>query len=140
MQITITQGLPEGGRQIRLSVFVQEQGFSESLEFDGIDDTPWHAVLWDKGIPVATGRLFPGEEELSYTIGRVAVRKERRGDRLGSQVVSALEEKARSLGGNQSVLCAQVRAQGFYESLGYRSWGGELFDEGVPHVMMRKKL
>ena len=75
MQITITQGLPEGGRQIRLSVFVQEQGFSESLEFDGIDDTAWHAVLWDNGIPVATGRLFPGEEELSYPIGRVAVRK-----------------------------------------------------------------
>ena len=37
MEITVTRGLPAGGRQIRLEVFVREQGFTEASEFDDVD-------------------------------------------------------------------------------------------------------
>ena len=50
------------------------------------------------------------------------------------------EEKARSLGAREIHLCAQVRAKGFYESLGYAAYGETVYDESVPHTMMQKRL
>lgn len=141
MEITITKGLPDAGRQVRLAVFVREQGFTEASEFDGTDAAAWHAVVWEDGVPLATGRLFPdAKREAGYTIGRIAVRRERRGERLGARVMGALEEKARSLGAREIHLCAQVRAKGFYESLGYTAYGEIVYDESVPHTMMEKRL
>ena len=141
MELTVTRGLPAGGRQIRLEVFVREQGFTEASEFDDVDPGAWHAVIWENGLPLATGRLFPDSaRELGYIIGRIAVRQEHRGTRLGAQVMEALEEKARSLGAREIHLCAQVRAKGFYESLGYAAYGETVYDESVPHTMMQKRL
>ena len=54
--------------------------------------------------------------------------------------MEALEEKARSLGAREIHLCAQVRAKGFYESLGYAAYGETVYDESVPHTMMQKRL
>ena len=51
MEITVTRGLPAGGRQIRLEVFVREQGFTEASEFDDVDPGAWHAVIWENGLP-----------------------------------------------------------------------------------------
>ena len=139
MQITITQGLPEGGRQIRLSVLCRNRG-SVSRWNSTASTTP-------PGMPFCGTTAYRSPQaasprrrgvELHHRTSGGPQRAPRRSP--GQPGGLRLEEKARSLGGNQSVLCAQVRAQGFYESLGYRAWGGELFDEGVPHVMMRKKL
>lgn len=61
--------------QPRRKVFVAEQGFSEELEFDDIDQTAWHIVLTSRGKPVGTGRLFvrnPNRPSV-FTIGRLAV-------------------------------------------------------------------
>ncbi len=91
MEITLTRGLPNGGRQVRLAVFVQEQGFAEASEFDAVDPAAWHAVLWENGLPLATGRVFPDESrESRFTIGRIAVQREYRGSRLGAQIMEAL--------------------------------------------------
>ena len=54
--------------------------------------------------------------------------------------MEALEEKARTLGAREVGLCAQVRAQGFYESLGYAAYGDMVYEESVPHIHMLKKL
>lgn len=141
MEITLTRGLPNGGRQVRLAVFVQEQGFAEASEFDAVDPAAWHAVLWENGMPLATGRVFPDESrESRFTIGRIAVQREYRGSRLGAQIMEALEEKARTLGAREVGLCAQVQARGFYESLGYASYGDTIYEESVPHIHMLKKL
>ena len=50
--------LPSEAKNIREEVFMREQGFSEELEFDDIDQTAWHIVLTSRGKPVGTGRLF----------------------------------------------------------------------------------
>ena len=137
MEMEITQGLPQGAREIRQAVFVEEQGFT--MEFDDIDALAWHAVLSENGVPLATGRTFPAGEPGFYTIGRVAVRKERRRQGLGEKILLALEEKTRSLGARGTCLCAQVRAQGFYEALGYQAYGEIVYDEEVPKEIKKKE-
>ena len=45
MEIKIYNQLPDEAKEIRLEVFVKEQGFEE--EFDDIDETAAHIVLFD---------------------------------------------------------------------------------------------
>ena len=113
-----------------------EQGFSK--EFDKLDETAWHAVIYVQGKAAATGRLFKGRS--GWHIGRVAVRKEFRGLGLGAAVMRELEAKAQELGAEAIRLSAQVQAMGFYERLGYTPEGEEYYDEHCPHIAMQKRL
>lgn len=133
------QGLDkmEDAAAIRTEVFVEEQGFQN--EFDETDRTAYHIVLYEGTQAVATGRLYPAEGE-GYAIGRVAVRKICRGKHAGKAVVEKLEILARTLGAKELSLDAQVRAMGFYETLGYEPFGKEHLDEFCPHRMMKKRL
>ena len=45
MEVKIYNNLPDEAKEIRLEVFVKEQGFEE--EFDDIDETAAHIVLFD---------------------------------------------------------------------------------------------
>ncbi len=124
-------------KALRKEVFMDEQGFEN--EFDDIDNKATHVLIYDAKTPVATGRLYTDDGE-SYTIGRVCVKKEYRGKKLGGRVLSALEEDARKAGGKSVTLSAQCAAQGFYEKSGYTATDDLHDDEGVPHVTMVKKL
>ena len=64
---------------------MEEQGFQN--EFDDIDSTATHLVLFDGDVPAAVCRFFPGEEPGVYIFGRLAVRKDYRGRHLGSIVL-----------------------------------------------------
>lgn len=134
-----TKGLednPEACR-IRQAVFVDEQGFHN--EFDEIDPEAWHVVLWEDGAALATGRVFPKQDSDGvWTIGRVAVLKPYRGKGLGALVVQKLEQVAAQHGAKAFILSAQVRAQGFYEAIGYHAKGETYLDEYCPHVTMTK--
>ncbi len=121
---------------VREAVFMKEQGFEN--EFDAIDNTATHLVIYADGTPVATGRLY--EEEAGYHIGRVAVLKEYRKLYLGAKILQILEEEARKLGYPQIFLSAQTRVQGFYEKNGYVSQNDLHYDEFCPHVTMIKSL
>ena len=121
---------------VREAVFMKEQGFEN--EFDAIDDTATHLVIYKDGTPVATGRLY--EDEAGYHIGRVAVLKEYRGLHLGAEILRVLEEEARKLGYPQISLSAQTRVQAFYERNGYVSQNDLHYDEFCPHVTMIKSL
>lgn len=140
MEIRITHGLetaPEAA-EIRKAVFVSEQGFVN--EFDAIDEYAFHAVLFlEDNIPVGCGRLYSSDKK-RFFIGRIAILKDFRGKGFGELIVTALENKARELGGIETELSAQIRAKGFYEKLGYFPFGEEYFDEYCPHIAMRKKL
>lgn len=140
IRIELAQGLENapGARAIREKVFVEEQGFQ--LEFDDTDSIAWHAVLWLGQAPAATGRAFPAETAGVFTIGRIAVLPAFRGQDCGSQIVRRLEQAARENGAKAIQLCAQERALGFYEKLGYRRVGDIVYDETVPHVNMVKRL
>ena len=133
-----TAYLTPEARAIREEVFMDEQGFAS--EFDGRDNNCRHLVFYKGEEPAACCRYFAAEEDGAFTVGRIAVRKKFRGQGLGRYVLRAAEECARQDGAAALTLCAQVRAQGFYEKCGYAALGEQFPEEGVPHVQKRKDL
>jgi len=129
----------EESKQIRLEVFVDEQGFEN--EFDRFDevDNAFHFVLFEDGLPVATCRMNK-EAEGIYHIGRVAVKKEYRKKGYGAKVIAEAEGAAKDAGGKLITIGSQVQAVGFYMSLGYTKEGEEYIEEGKPHVKIWKKI
>ncbi|MCI1951946.1 MAG: GNAT family N-acetyltransferase [Clostridiales bacterium] len=139
MKSIINKKLTPQGKEIRQKVFVEEQGFQK--EYDEIDLTAEHLVLYDGDIPKAVGRMFREDPQKPvYTIGRVAVLKEFRGEGLGRVVVEELEQKAKKEGGTAIKLSAQCRVQKFYEKLNYHAVGDIFYDEFCPHICMTKEL
>ncbi len=129
--------LPNEAKTIRQEVFVEEQGFTE--EFDTIDQKSYHLVIYTKqGEPVATARIFI--EPDGYHISRVAVRKEMRQHHIGRYLMDTAEQKIKSLKGSLAILSAQCQAQGFYETLGYKTKGDTYLDENCLHIQMVKSL
>lgn len=129
--------LPEGAKQIRIEVFMKEQGFVD--EFDDIDGIATHLVMLDGDTPVATGRFYT-ENNSEYYFGRLAVAKSYRGKGLGSDIVTESERLIKQKGGSAVLLHSQCQAQPFYERLGYTAFGESDFDEDCPHQWMRKEL
>ncbi len=135
MKAEIYDYLPREGKEIREDVFIKEQGFEH--EYDETDDVARHVVLFIDDQAVATCRFF--KEGNRYMIGRIAVRKAYRGMHLGQKVVEEAEHVIEKEA-DECFLYAQIRAQGFYEKLGYEPVGVPDEDEGVPHIMMHKHL
>lgn len=123
---------------IRTAVFVEEQKFNE--EFDTVDATALHAIIYVDGKAAGCARMFCEEGQSAYHIGRVAVLKEYRKLHLGTEIMNALLEKAKELGADRAVLSAQCRVQPFYESLGFEASGEIYLDEYCPHIHMEKAL
>jgi len=127
-------------KDIRTSVFVDEQGIDSSLEFDRFDKVAapaLFALLEDEGAAAATARLVLTEK--GYKLGRVAVLKEFRGMGYGDAVVRTLLEKAFSLGAQEVFMDAQNHAVPFYEKIGFKIVGGEITDRGLNHIQMSIK-
>lgn len=84
-------------KQIRVAVFVDEQGYAASDEFDGYDDGCVHLLLVeDDGngtqTPAGTLRYFPPSDTTkSEKMGRLAVAKQYRGKGLASKLLKELE-------------------------------------------------
>ena len=138
MIIQILNAINDDIKQIRIDVFINEQGFEN--EFDDIDKTTKFVLLSIDGKAVGTCRFFPSNIDGDAHIGRMAVRKLYRGQNLGSKIMHAAENGIRRDGFKTCSLSAQVQARPFYESLGYVAEGEEYLDEGCPHILMRKQL
>ena len=131
--------LPEEAREIRISVFVEEQGFEN--EFDEIDSEAVHIIIRnDDGMPVATCRIFWNNEMESHIFGRLAVVKEFRGRGIGSDVLKSALEYVKNSGGEKLMLHSQCTAIPFYEKLGFESFGEVEYEENCPHIWMKKEL
>lgn len=139
MRVEIFEAIPKQAMEIRKKVFVDEQGFQN--EFDDMDFLATHfVVLDDSDTPIATGRVFKGQENGTYILGRLAVLKESRGKNIGSLIVEKAEEYVKKIGGEQIQLHAQCRVAAFYNKLGFTSFGEMEEEEGCPHIWMRKML
>lgn len=126
-------------RRVRETVFIEEQGYTPEEEFDRSDEVCPHLVLFDAETPVATGRLILMSDGTAK-LGRIAVLKSYRGQHLGAQVVSALLEKAKSLGAKRAYVSAQCYAIPFYNKFGFREYGEEYPDGRIPHMDMEMTL
>ncbi len=122
---------------LRIRVFVEEQGVPREEEEDGLDPECTHFLACDGEVPVGTARLRfltdgSGKAE------RVAVLAEHRRAGVGAALMGALEVSAREKGASVVRLNAQVSAIPFYESIGYEAHGPEFDDAGIPHRAMTK--
>ena len=121
---------------LRREVFVDEQGYSAENESDDIDARAMHAVIYDEDGIVATGRIYP-DGYGKFHIGRVAVKKAKRGMGYGDLLVRMLLDKADTLGVKEVYTGAQAHAEGFYKTLGFVRCGEDYLDEGQPHIPMK---
>lgn len=137
-QIKIYKKLPMCAIDIRKTVFVDEQGFD--YDIDQTDAIASHIVMFDGERAIAACRVFKLQEPDIYMMGRLAVLREYRGQGLGSEVLSAAEELAHSLGGSYLCLHAQCQARGFYAACGYSEYGEIEYEQDTPHIWMAKKL
>lgn len=130
---------PDGGhssyleacKQVRRSVFVEEQGVDEVIDFDGMDEACAHLLLMVDGTPVGTLRIRKTEE--GTKLERIAVLKAWRGHGFGSLLVRC----GLSLVEGAVYLHAQVRSEGFYRSLGFICPDDEIYYEAeIAHRTM----
>ncbi|RKP56877.1 GNAT family N-acetyltransferase [Cohnella endophytica] len=129
---------------IRLEVFVEEQGVPRELEMDEYDASPaachHFLVLNEEQCPIATGRFKTFEPGVAK-MQRIAVLKSQRGKGIGKHLLLDMEQAAKNLGYETSLLDAQCSAEVFYGKLGYRTISEEPFlDADILHVRMSKSL
>ncbi|MBR5586890.1 MAG: GNAT family N-acetyltransferase [Clostridia bacterium] len=138
MEIKTFIGLPQEAKNIRETVFVKEQGFTD--EYDEKDAVATHFVMFEDGKAIATCRIFEKEEKGVYMFGRMAVLKQLRGKNLGRKMIEAAQNFVSEQGGKKIILHAQLHAQGFYEKNGFSPYGEIESEQGCPHIWMEKEL
>ena len=121
-------------REIRTKVFVEEQGVSPDLEWDGLDEHAYHVIAYaPDGTPVGTGRLLQDSH-----IGRICVLKDWRGKGIGKSILEMLLVTAHKMGYEKVTLHAQTRVKEFYSRRGFRARGKEFVEAGIAHIAMTR--
>jgi len=138
MNHTFYDTLPAAAQEIRQKVFVEEQGFKH--EFDTMDNTATHLLMFENNVAVATARFFKGKTKKEFIIGRIAVLPEYRNKHIGAEIMKILQGKINELGGDIIVLSAQCRVQPFYEKQGYKAQGQTYLEDFCEHIKMVKRL
>ncbi|WP_050525347.1 GNAT family N-acetyltransferase [Pseudorhodobacter aquimaris] len=138
VRIGLTQDLA-ACHALRRTVFIEEQGVSETEEMDNLDDAALHLLASVSGVPAGSARLMVLGD--TGKIGRVCVLREYRGTGLGAALIMAAVDQFRAMPGVEKVkLGAQCHAIVFYEKLGFAAFGPEYDDAGIPHRDMMLAL
>ena len=122
-------------RSIRDDVFINEQGIDPKIEFDGLDESAIHTIIFVNEKPVGTGRILKDGH-----IGRIAVLSEFRGQSIGSKIVDSLTDVAIKNDYKRVYLGSQKHAIDFYTKLGFTPFGEEFIEAGIVHLSMQKLL
>ena len=123
--------------RLRNEVFVVEQNcvFQDA---DNKDLYCHHLLVWDADRLVAYARLVPpglSYEEMS--IGRVVTSKEVRGTGAGRMLMQmAIDYCEKIFGPGPIHIGAQLYAEKFYNSLGFKQTGLIYDEDGIEHVEM----
>ncbi|MTD38023.1 GNAT family N-acetyltransferase [Erwinia sp. CPCC 100877] len=125
---------------LRYEVFVLEQGISLQAEFDVLDTAArCYFTAYEKQLALGTVRYQRLDSE-TIQPDRFCVKKEYRGQGIGTALLQQLESKAFSEGYRYSVLSAEKTAVYFYEARGYAVCSDEYIEDGIVCVKMQKKL
>lgn len=128
-------------RAVREAVFMREQSVSAELEWDGLDVDCRHVLALDaQGHAIGCGRITPHTNHEPAHIGRLALLPEWRGKRVGSAILEALLNHARSQGNAVVELNAQTQAVAFYRRFGFVEEGEVFMDAGIAHIKMHLRL
>ena len=122
-------------KQIRTSVFIEEQHVPAELEWDEFDEQSIHFLALLDNKPVATARLKPDGQ-----IGRMAVIKNYRSKGIGTELLKTVLLQAQKNDYNMVYLHAQKQAIKFYKQFNFINNGAEFMDAGIKHRAMYKLL
>ena len=127
--------------QLRSEVFVVEQNCIYQ-DIDGKDQKAVHIFIKENKNVLAYSRLFnEGEYFENPSIGRVVVKKEKRGTELGKKIMVEGAKYIKETFTNKKIeISAQKYLKDFYEDLGYVFTGNEYLEDGIPHIRMIKQL
>lgn len=122
-------------REIRKTVFIDEQRVPAELEWDGSDSNCTHFLVSSDDHFIATARLKPDGQ-----IGRMAVIKSCRRHGIGSELLDYILQHARSSGLSKVYCHAQIAVIDFYLKKGFEAYGKVFEEANIPHQAMSKKL
>ncbi|MBE6576822.1 MAG: GNAT family N-acetyltransferase [Ruminococcaceae bacterium] len=137
VDIKIYSQLPREAMDIRIKVFVDEQGFVDDV--DEIDAEATHFVAYIGEKAIGTCRAYK-QADGAYIVGRIAVLRESRGQGIGSCLLNTAETNIKNIGGARVLIHAQLHAKGFYEFCGYTAFGDIEYEQGQPHIWLEKKI
>ena len=119
---------------IRDEVFVGEQNCPGEEEYDVLDERALHLIVYVDEVPAAIGRIW--YDEPLFRIGRLAVRKQFRGQKIGDLALRLLLFKTFSMGAQKIDIHAQSYLIDFYKKFGFTSHCEEFTESGIPHFAM----
>ena len=125
--------------KIREMVFINEQNVPIELVKDKYDETAKQFLLIYNEKPVATARMLKKNSKTGK-IGKVAVLKEYRGKNFGKIIMEKILDHCRNSGITEIMLDAQTHVIPFYNKLGFKQYGEEFMDAGIPHYKMEMSL
>jgi predicted GNAT family N-acyltransferase len=124
---------------LRVRVFVDEQGVDPAEEVDELDEEATLVVAVDESGVIATCGLRDIGKR-AWKLERMAVDSGARGLGVGGRLLAGAEAEVSAQGAREMVLNAQRRAEGFYAAHGYVAHGETFMDAGIEHVRMTKAL
>ena len=130
------------GFALRIEVFVKEQKVPIELELDDKDhsDNTVHIGYFHDDNLIGIARLIDLDKDVIH-IGRVVIDKKYRGKGIGRKLIIGCENIAKQILKKEVIikLSAQIQAEKFYESLGYKRINAKVYlDDGIENVDMRK--
>ena len=128
----------EGAIALRHEVFCEEQGVPPQDEVDGRDPDGLHLVAVEDGRILGTCRLVWAGSSVQFS--RLAVQREHRHRRIGSQLLELADREARATRARRMVLHAQTHVMDLYAEHGYRPRGPRFVEADIEHVAMEKSL
>lgn len=137
MRIQVYDALPQSALDIRITVFVTEQGFVD--EVDDIDSVATHFVLYDVDKAVATCRVFDRDKD-NCVLGRFAVLREYRGKGYGRRLLDYVCDFAKDRGKHSVVLHSQYDAKDFYKKCGFSECSEVDYEQDCPHIWMKRSV
>lgn len=122
----------ELAHQIRMDVFVKEQGVSLREEIDEYEDESIHILAMINNTPAGTARWRSTNKGLK--LERFAVLKKCRNSGVGRALVNyCLQENKNT---PHLYLNAQVTVIEFYKKFGFRETSAEFMEAGIMHKQM----
>ena len=123
--------------RLRSEVFVVEQDCVYQ-DIDNKDQIAIHLLGYINKELIAYSRLFnEGDYFKETSFGRAIVKKEKRGQGYGDELVKESLKTIKNYYGNKKVkISAQAHLKSFYSKHAFIAKGKEYLEDGIPHVSM----
>ena len=123
--------------RLRSEVFVVEQDCVYQ-DIDNKDQIAIHLLGYINKELIAYSRLFnEGDYFKETSFGRAVIKKEKRGQGYGDELVKESLKTIKNYYGNKKVkISAQAHLKTFYSKHAFIAKGKEYLEDGIPHVSM----